>query len=151
SPQPSPEEIRKEEIAEERDIQSPAIAQSLFDDTTQQTGAQALAFLSKDSSAGELRSNLKKAAVAAVDKSIDNKRGFSGQEKSDAKQYSGANVDEAGVVNASLKRYADEVVPAILTPDKKTRLENVARESYDKTKPEPKKPLDKQLAAAKSQ
>ena len=42
----------KEKIEEERDIQSPDIAQKLFDNTIEQTGTQALAFLSKDSSEG---------------------------------------------------------------------------------------------------
>jgi len=150
-PQQTPEQTRKEKLEEERDIQSPEIAKTLFENSIEQTGEQALAFLSKDSSAGELRSNLKKAATAAVDKSIDKKKGYNKQEKSDAKQYSGANVDDAGIVNASLKRYADEIVPTILKSDKKSRLENAAKEGYDKTKPEPKKPLDKQLASAKAQ
>ena len=149
APQPSPEEIRKEKIDEARDAEAPVIGQALFDETTEKTGAQALTFLSKDSSARDLRDSLKAAATAAVDKSISKQKGYSKQEKSDAQQYTSANVDGAGIVNASLKRYADEVVPTVITSDKKTRMENAARQGYDRTAPEPKKDLNKQLASAK--
>ncbi len=149
APQPSPEEIRKEKIDEARDAEAPTIGQALFDETTEKTGAQALAFLSKDSSASDLRDSLKAAATAAVDKSISKSKGYSKQEKSDAKKYTSTNVDGAGIVNASLKRYADEVVPTVITSDKKTRMENAARQGYDRTTPEPKKDLGKQLASAK--
>jgi len=145
--QPSPEEQRKTALAQERELQAPAIAAALFPGIRTTAAERAKAFLNNDKEALALRDSVKAAATAAVEANIDG-AGVTAEEAADAKQYAADHVQKAGIVAKALERYADGKAGSAVPDDYLTLIGAKAKEGFNQVAPKPKTPLDKQKAEA---
>lgn len=147
----SPEEERKEQLAALRDAEAPYIARQLFTGLIRQATDQTNAFLSKDKSAQALRNSIKAKAIRDVHTNIDQIEGLDDAVRTDAKKYAEANVDHAGIVSSMLGSFAKETVESAIPQGLiETKLENRAKEGFNKVEPQPKLSFEKQSGAARA-
>ncbi len=149
--QPSPEALRKEALEQDRELQSPQIAEQLFQAMIHKSTTKANDYLNTDKEAVALRESVKNAARAAVEANIDSSDQASTEEKADVKAYADEIAEKANIVSNTLKDYADETVHSIITDQTKGTLLDKAKEGYNLVSPQPSVVLDKQREAAHKQ
>jgi hypothetical protein len=147
--QQSPEEIRREELAQLRDQESPTIASMLYQGLMAQAGQQTKAFLQTDKASLALRESLKKAAAAAVEANIDGTEGATEAEKADAKKYASSHVEKANVVAGRLDQYAVKAVEKAIPKGTAELLQAEAKSAFNQVAPQVDTPMDTQSAEAK--
>lgn len=146
----SPLELRTEELEADCTAAAPAIAQEMYQDLVKFSGEQLQAYLVKDKQMKALRDSLNSKARGMVELNID-ATGGADHQKADAKRHADDNVAKAGILEETIKKYAQLTIQTELTSSKQDALETKAKVGYKTVGPNPSTSSEKQKIAARSQ
>ena len=145
---PTEDEMRETDLNLQKDLTADSLANKYFQKLQSATATELTDFVTRDKQTAALRESLRNAAIAAVNKQVDENSTASDQQKKDAKDQAGKLVDSKNVLGDTLKKYASSTAGAKLDSSDKTRLLNKAKAGFATVAPKASTPLQKQIDAA---